>query len=60
MSINRRNFVRQFGATLGAASLGTALFPALSFGDSFEPMDLLDFPPPETPDIDFWAWVQQN
>ena len=60
MSINRRNFVRQFGATLGAASLGTALFPALSFGDSFEPMDLLDFPPPDTPDNDFWAWVQQN
>jgi selenocysteine lyase/cysteine desulfurase len=60
MSINRRSFVRQFGATLGAASLGTALFPALSFGDSFEPMDLLDFPPPETPDNDFWAWVQQQ
>lgn len=56
MSINRRNFVRQFGA----ASLGTALFPALSFGNSFEPLDMPDFPPPDTTESDFWAWVQQN
>lgn len=56
MSINRRSFVRQ----LGAASLGAALFPALSFGDNVEPIDLLDFPPPDAPNDDFWAWVQQN
>jgi len=60
MSINRRSFVRQFSATLGAASLGSTLFPALAFGDGFENLDLMDFPPPETPEEDFWTWVQQN
>jgi selenocysteine lyase/cysteine desulfurase len=60
MSINRRSFVRQFGATLGAASLGTTLFPALALGDGLEIMELMNFPPPETPEDDFWAWVQQN
>jgi selenocysteine lyase/cysteine desulfurase len=60
MSINRRSFVRQFGATLGAASLGTTLFPALAFGESLEDFDFMNFPPPEIPDDDFWAWVQQN
>jgi selenocysteine lyase/cysteine desulfurase len=60
MSINRRSFVRQFGATLGVASLGTTLLPALALGEGFEPFELLDFPPPGTPDDDFWAWVQQN
>lgn len=60
MSINRRSFVRQFGATLGAASLGSALLPAFAFGEGFENDDFMNFPPPETPDEDFWAWVQQN
>jgi selenocysteine lyase/cysteine desulfurase len=60
MSINRRSFVRQFGATLGAASLGSAIFPAFTFGEGFENIDLMNFPPPETPEDDFWAWVQQS
>jgi selenocysteine lyase/cysteine desulfurase len=60
MSINRRSFVRQFGATLGAASLGTTLFPALALGEGFDNFDLMNFPPSDTPEDDFWAWVQQN
>lgn len=60
MSINRRSFVRQFGATLGAASLGTSLFPAFAFGQGFEEPAFPEFPPADTPDEDFWAWVQQN
>jgi selenocysteine lyase/cysteine desulfurase len=60
MSINRRSFVRQFGATLGAASLGSALFPGLAFGKEFEDLDFMNFPPPDTPEDDFWTWVQQN
>lgn len=60
MSINRRCFVKQFGATLGAASLGSSLFPAIAFGEGFENDDLMNFPPPETPDEDFWALIQQN
>lgn len=60
MSINRRSFVRQFGATLGAASLGSALFPGLALGKELEELDLMNFPPSDTPEDDFWAWVQQN
>jgi selenocysteine lyase/cysteine desulfurase len=60
MSINRRSFVRQFGATLGAASLGSALFPGLALGKELEDLDIMNVPPPDTPDNDFWAWVQQN
>jgi len=60
MSINRRSFVRQFGATLGAATIGTSLFPALALGEGFDETELLNVPPPGTPDDDFWAWVQQN
>jgi selenocysteine lyase/cysteine desulfurase len=60
MSINRRSFVRQFGATLGVASLGTSLFPALALGEGFENLDLMNFPPLDTPEDDFWAWVQQS
>jgi len=60
MSINRRSFVRQFGATLGAASLGTTLFPALALGEGFENLDLMNIPPLDTPEDDFWAWVQQS
>ncbi len=60
MSINRRSFVRQLSATLGAASLGSALFPGLALGKEFENPDLMNVPPPDTPDDDFWAWVQQN
>lgn len=60
MSINRRSFVKQFGATLGAASLGPSLFPAFAFGEGFENNEDMDFPAPDTPDEDFWAWIQQN
>ncbi len=49
MSINRRSFVRQFGATLGAASLGTTLFPALALGEGFENFDLMNIPLAEYP-----------
>jgi selenocysteine lyase/cysteine desulfurase len=60
MSINRRSFVRQFGATLGAASLGTSLFPALALGEGFENFDLMNIPPINAPEDDFWAWVQES
>ncbi len=60
MSITRRSFVRQFGATLGAASIGTTLFPAFAFGEGFELPAYPEFPPADTTDEDFWAWVQQN
>jgi selenocysteine lyase/cysteine desulfurase len=60
MSINRRSFVKQFGATLGAASLGTTIFPAFALGEEFENIDLMNVPPPDTPEDDFWAWVQQS
>ncbi|MBP6871986.1 MAG: aminotransferase class V-fold PLP-dependent enzyme [Bacteroidales bacterium] len=60
MPINRRSFVRQFGATLGAASLGTALLPGFALGKEYEDPDYMNFPPAGTPEDDFWAWVQQN
>jgi selenocysteine lyase/cysteine desulfurase len=60
MSINRRSFVRQFGATLGAASLGSAFFPGIALGEELENLNLMNFPPPDTPEDDFWSWVQQN
>mgnify|MGYP001766520249 CR=1 FL=1 len=60
MPINRRLFVRQLSATLGAASLGSAIFPGLALGKEFEDFDSMNFPPPDTPEDDFWAWVQQN
>jgi selenocysteine lyase/cysteine desulfurase len=60
MSINRRSFVRQFGATLGAASLGTSFFPALALGEGFEISDLMNMPPINAPEDDFWAWVQES
>jgi selenocysteine lyase/cysteine desulfurase len=55
MSINRRIFVRQLGATLGAASL----FPGLAFGEDWPIADFPGFPPADAKDDDFWAFMQQ-
>lgn len=52
--MNRRHFVKQLGATLGAASL----FPGLAFAKEWENMEIPGFPPPDMPEDDFWAWIQ--
>lgn len=60
MTINRRSFVKQLSASLGAASLGSTLFPALAIGEELDDLFLKNVPPPDTPDADFWNWVQQS
>ncbi|HOW25509.1 MAG TPA: aminotransferase class V-fold PLP-dependent enzyme [Bacteroidales bacterium] len=55
MSINRRLFVKQLAATMSAATL----LPGTSFGEEWFNEAILGFPPENTPDDDFWAWMQQ-
>jgi hypothetical protein len=55
MSINRRLFVKQVAATVGAASL----FPGSAFaGEWIDPLPE-GFPSSGTPGDDFWAWMQE-
>lgn len=50
---NRRNFFKQIGAGLGAMTLGGSLLPELLFGNELDA-----FPPANSTDEDFWAFVQ--
>jgi selenocysteine lyase/cysteine desulfurase len=59
MTLNRRLFLQQLGATIGGAAIGTMLFPSLASGK--EPFNSASFnPPADTSDEDFWAWVQES
>jgi selenocysteine lyase/cysteine desulfurase len=60
MLTNRRLFLKQFGAGLGAVSLGTSLFPSLLFGEENTNDRMPGMPPPDTADDDFWAWMQES
>ena len=59
MSTNRRLFLKQFGATIGAMSLGATLLPDFLFGAEHE-NNLPGVPPADSSDSDFWAWVQES
>jgi selenocysteine lyase/cysteine desulfurase len=59
MPIDRRLFLKKFGAGLGAVSLGAAIFPEIANATgSAEPWDVT--PPAGTSEEDFWAWVQES
>ena len=60
MSTNRRLFLKQFGAGLGAVSLGASLFPTLLFGEENNNHNLSGMAPPDISDDDFWAWMQES
>jgi selenocysteine lyase/cysteine desulfurase len=60
MTVDRRLFLKQLGAGLGAVSLGTALFPEVASGKENSELIFPDRPPAGATDEDFWAWVQQS
>jgi selenocysteine lyase/cysteine desulfurase len=60
MSVNRRLFLKQLGAGVGAMSLGAGLLPDFSFGEENAKQSLPGMPPPDLPDDDFWAWIQES
>ena len=60
MSTNRRLFLKQVGAGLGAVTLGASLFPSLLFGEETTNDRLPGMPPPGADDDDFWAWMQES
>lgn len=55
MSINRRLFVKQLGATLGTATI----FPGIAFGEEWLNPDYPGLPPSGLSEDDFWAFMQQ-
>ncbi len=55
MSLNRRRFVKHLAATAGAASL----FPGVTFAEEWADAFLPGGPPPDLPEEDFWAFMQQ-
>jgi len=60
MSVNRRLFLKQLGAGMGAMSLGATLFPNLVFGEEATNRNLPGMPPADVKDDDFWAWIQES
>ena len=59
MSIDRRLFLKRFGAGLGAISLGASIFPELASGNEHS-QKWLELPAENAPEEDFWAWVQES
>jgi len=55
MSINRRLFVKHLAATVSAASI----YPGISFAEEWANAIPAGFPPADTPDDDFWSYMQQ-
>jgi len=60
MSVNRRLFLKQLGTGVGAMSLGAGLLPNFAFGEENTKQSLPGLPPPDLPDDDFWAWMQES
>jgi selenocysteine lyase/cysteine desulfurase len=60
MLTNRRLFLKQVGAGLGAVSLGASLFPTLLFGEETTNHNLPGMPPGDVQGDDFWAWMQES
>ncbi|MEI6899070.1 MAG: aminotransferase class V-fold PLP-dependent enzyme [Bacteroidota bacterium] len=58
MQNNRRLFFKQIGASVGALTIGSSILPELLFGSTQEAN--AGFPPADTSDQDFWAWVQES
>jgi selenocysteine lyase/cysteine desulfurase len=56
MSTNRRLFLKQFSAGVGAMALGTALLPDLLYGKNHSSA----FPSPGLSDDDFWVYMQES
>jgi len=59
MSVNRRLFLKQMGASVGAMSLGSALFPNLTFGEETS-NNSPGMPPSGVSDDDFWSYMQES
>ena len=60
MLTNRRLFLKQLGAGVGAMSLGATLFPNLAFAEEIIQPSSPGMPPADLPDDDFWAWMQES
>ena len=60
MTVDRRLFLKQLGAGLGALSLGATLFPDKVSGKGTSLFDPADGPPEGASDEDFWAWVKES
>jgi selenocysteine lyase/cysteine desulfurase len=60
MFSNRRSFLKQFSAPIGAITLGATLLPDLLSGAAIRNDCPTGFPSAEASDEEFWAWIQES